>query len=97
MEASELNEVIAANQALNSTLLGLAGGIIVSLAGVIAFLFHTLEKKNTIIIDLGKAFVETTLGVKTTLDNTNKMFESTNKVIEKLPETITMYLKINGK
>jgi archaellum biogenesis protein FlaJ (TadC family) len=58
-----------------SSIITIASGIVVTLAGTIALLFRMLEKKNDIIIDLTKSYMETTIGVKTALENNTKVIE----------------------
>lgn len=69
-----------------SSIITIASGIVVTLSGVIAILFRMLEKKNDyilvekekdtkIVIELTKSYMETTIGVKTALENNTKVIE----------------------
>lgn len=70
------------------SIITIASAIVGTLASALAVLFYKLEKKNDAIVELTKSFIETTIGVKTTLENNTK-------VIERLPETIAMQIKAN--
>jgi len=79
------------------TIITIASSIVVALSGTIALLFKMIEKKNDAIIELTKSFITTTLGVKASLENNTKSLENNTRVMEKLPEEIAMYVKVNGK
>jgi hypothetical protein len=80
-----------------ATIVTIASSIVVALSGTIAVLFRMLEKKNDVTIELTKSFISTTLGLKSSLENNTKSLENNTKVMEKLPEEIAMYVKVNGK
>lgn len=71
-----------------ASIITIASAIVGTLCTAIGVLFYILEKKNVVIIDLTKSFVESNIGMKQALENNTK-------VIEKLPEQIK--LQINAK
>ncbi len=79
------------------TIITIASSIVVALSGTIALLFKMIEKKNDAIIELTKSFITTTIGIQTSLENNTKSLENNTRVMEKLPEEIAMYVKVNGK
>jgi hypothetical protein len=68
------------------SIITIASAIVVALSGTIAILFRMLESKNDKIIKLTESYIETTIGVKTALENNTK-------VIEKFPDTILMQIR----
>ena len=82
-----------------STVITVATGIVSALALSIAFLFkfyndrmtkkdEIIDKKNDAVIDLTRSCMETTMGVKTALENNTK-------VIESLPDNFILRMKAN--
>jgi hypothetical protein len=92
-------EIVESSQVQISigSILTITSGIVVTLAGCVAFLFkfhndrivkkdEVIDKKNDAIIELTRSCMETTIGVKTALENNTK-------VIEKLPENFMLRMK----
>jgi hypothetical protein len=67
-------------------LIGVIAGIVVPVCGAVVFLYKTGEKKNKVIVDLTKSFVEST-------KDHAKAIENNTRVIENLPEQIILHLK----
>lgn len=68
-------------------------GLVAAITGLVTatvYIFKRNESKNKIIVDLTKSFYEST-------KDHAKALENNTRVIEKLPETIMLHFKANGK
>jgi hypothetical protein len=80
-----------------ASIITIASSIVVALSGTIAILFRMIEKKNDVIIELTKSFISTSVGMKASLENNTTSLENNTKVMERLPQEIANYIKLNGK